>query len=194
MGIFISRWAGGVCEADPRTMAQRRADALGALAVGAERLTCQCGSPQCPAAGVDPRSSSVVVHLLTDQLPQHVPAPQDNDGQASDVGDTPGEAAVPAEPVHDTAEPVEKPVEKVVAQTPRDARLHGDSTNFVADDTPAVAGSPAVILGGGIVPAPLLAELIATGAKVAPLADAAVLDAEDHYRPSAKLAAFVRLR
>ncbi|WP_197508150.1 DUF222 domain-containing protein, partial [Mycobacterium sp. E802] len=68
----LSEMARGVCEADPRTMAQRRADALGALAVGAERLTCQCGSPQCPAAGVDPRSSSVVVHLLTDQLPQHV--------------------------------------------------------------------------------------------------------------------------
>ena len=41
--------AGTVCEADPRTVAQRRADALGALAVGLERLACRCGQAQCPA-------------------------------------------------------------------------------------------------------------------------------------------------
>ena len=40
-----------VCPADPRTMAQRRADALGALAAGADRLGCRCGRADCPAAG-----------------------------------------------------------------------------------------------------------------------------------------------
>ncbi len=38
-----------VCEADPRTVEQRRADALGALAVGLQRLACRCGTAQCPA-------------------------------------------------------------------------------------------------------------------------------------------------
>jgi hypothetical protein len=38
-----------VCDADPRTRDQRRADALGALAAGAERLRCACGSPDCDA-------------------------------------------------------------------------------------------------------------------------------------------------
>jgi Domain of unknown function (DUF222) len=33
-----------VCDADPRTMAQRRSDALGALAARVERLTCLCGT------------------------------------------------------------------------------------------------------------------------------------------------------
>ncbi|OMC38148.1 hypothetical protein A5740_03480 [Mycobacterium sp. GA-1841] len=178
----LTEMARTVCEADPRTMAQRRADALGALAVGAGRLTCQCGSPQCPATGADPRSTNVMIHLLTDQLPHHAPASQDNDGQAGPAHDTTG-------PAHDTG-----PAEKVMAEAPRDARLHGDSTNFIADDIPAVAGSPAVIVGGGIVPAPVLAELIATGATVKPLTDAADLGAQNHYRPSAKLAAFVRLR
>ncbi|WP_256714826.1 DUF222 domain-containing protein, partial [Mycobacterium colombiense] len=35
--------AATVCDADPRTATQRRADALGALAAGGERLVCGCG-------------------------------------------------------------------------------------------------------------------------------------------------------
>ncbi|MET4427102.1 DUF222 domain-containing protein [Mycolicibacterium sp. 624] len=42
--------AGTTCAADPRTRDQRRADALGALANGADRLACLCGSPDCEAA------------------------------------------------------------------------------------------------------------------------------------------------
>ena len=41
--------AATVCAADPRTVAQRRADALGALAAGLDRLACRCGGAQCPA-------------------------------------------------------------------------------------------------------------------------------------------------
>src|SRR6202008_1197356 len=36
----FDEWAGSVCDADPRSREQRRADALGALAAGAERLVC----------------------------------------------------------------------------------------------------------------------------------------------------------
>ena len=42
--------AATVCDADPRTREQRRADALGALAAGAGRLVCGCGSSDCGAA------------------------------------------------------------------------------------------------------------------------------------------------
>jgi hypothetical protein len=52
----------------------------------------------------------------------------------------------------------------------------------------------AVITGGGIVPTPLLAELIRLGARVRPVPNAAELGAEPRYRPSAKLARFVRNR
>jgi len=41
--------AATVCGDDPRTRNQRRADAMGALAVGADRLTCRCGQPNCLA-------------------------------------------------------------------------------------------------------------------------------------------------
>jgi len=57
--------AATVCEHDPRTRAQRRADALGALAAGADRLGCRCGRADC-AAGKRP-ASPVVIHVITEQ-------------------------------------------------------------------------------------------------------------------------------
>ena len=57
--------AATVCAADPRSRDQRRADALGALAAGAERLGCRCGSPDCDA---DPRPAGpVVIHVVAEQ-------------------------------------------------------------------------------------------------------------------------------
>ena len=56
----------GVCDNDPRTVGQRRADAVGALAAGNDRLACRCDSETCPAAGA-PRSSNVVVRVLAEQ-------------------------------------------------------------------------------------------------------------------------------
>jgi hypothetical protein len=47
----LDELAGNVCDGDPRTIKQRRADALGALATGAQRLVCGCGSTDCPMAG-----------------------------------------------------------------------------------------------------------------------------------------------
>ncbi|MFE3192011.1 DUF222 domain-containing protein [Nocardia sp. NPDC059240] len=44
--------SGQCCGKDPRTVAQRRADALIALADGTGRLVCQCGQADCPRAVV----------------------------------------------------------------------------------------------------------------------------------------------
>jgi hypothetical protein len=57
--------ARSVCEGDPRTMAQRRADALGAVAGGADRLACQCGESGCRAAE-KPAAGPVVIHVVAD--------------------------------------------------------------------------------------------------------------------------------
>jgi hypothetical protein len=62
----LDELAGTVCAADPRTHAQRRADALGALAAGANRLVCGCGSSGCGAAAPAPRSN-VVIHVIAEQ-------------------------------------------------------------------------------------------------------------------------------
>jgi hypothetical protein len=58
--------AATVCEHDPRSHQERRADALGALAAGADRLGCRCGRPDC-AAGTRPAASPVVIHVIAEQ-------------------------------------------------------------------------------------------------------------------------------
>ena len=62
----LSEMAHALCEDDPRTVGQRRADALGALAAGARHLTCRCESDECPSAAPDGRAGSVVIHVLAD--------------------------------------------------------------------------------------------------------------------------------
>jgi hypothetical protein len=63
----LTTMAQGVCKDDPRTQAQRRADALGALAAGGDHLACLCDKPDCPADADDGRASSVVVHIVVDE-------------------------------------------------------------------------------------------------------------------------------
>ncbi|HXY65092.1 MAG TPA: HNH endonuclease signature motif containing protein [Mycobacterium sp.] len=63
----LDELAGTVCEADPRTRAQRRADALGALVVGADRLTCTCGDPDCAETRGRMRNRNVVIHVVAEQ-------------------------------------------------------------------------------------------------------------------------------
>ncbi|MEB3024087.1 HNH endonuclease signature motif containing protein [[Mycobacterium] crassicus] len=58
--------AATVCEHDPRSREQRRADAMGALAARADRLGCRCGQPDCVAGG-RPAASPVVIHVIAEQ-------------------------------------------------------------------------------------------------------------------------------
>ncbi len=128
----LAQMVQSVCDDDPRTMGERRSDAMGAIASGTFRLVCQCGSETCPA-GDAPRSSNVVIRVLAEQS-------------------------------------------TVEAATAGDAQAR-----------------PALIVGGGIVPTPVLSQLIRGGAKVRPIAPPSD-EAEPHYRPSAELAEFVRMR
>jgi len=57
--------AATVCEHDPRSRQQRRADGLGALAAGSDRLGCRCGRPDC-AAGKRPAATPVVIHVIAE--------------------------------------------------------------------------------------------------------------------------------
>lgn len=71
--------AATVCENDPRTQEQRRADATAAAFDGAQSLACECGSDECPAAGVT--AGGVVVHVIAseDTLDDATPAELDGD-------------------------------------------------------------------------------------------------------------------
>jgi hypothetical protein len=59
---------------------------------------------------------------------------------------------------------------------------------------PMPCAGTAVIAGGGVIPAPLLAELRAMGALIAPVLNPVDLTAVPGYRPSSALARFVRTR
>lgn len=74
----LNQLAGTVCDADPRTTAQRRADALTALVAGADRMRCTCGGPDCPRAQDSLRDRNVVIHVVADQ------------GGVAGTGTTPG--------------------------------------------------------------------------------------------------------
>ena len=56
----------GVCDEDPRSMGERRSDAVGAIVAGHDRLACKCGSDSCPADNT-PASSNIVIHVLAEQ-------------------------------------------------------------------------------------------------------------------------------
>lgn len=61
----LDELAATVCVNDPRTKENLRADAMGVLAAGAERLMCRCGDAQCPATA--PTRSGVVIHVVAEQ-------------------------------------------------------------------------------------------------------------------------------
>jgi hypothetical protein len=63
----LDELAGTVCEADPRTRAQRRADALAALAAGVDRMACTCGDSDCVEMRGRMRDRNLVIHVVAEQ-------------------------------------------------------------------------------------------------------------------------------
>ena len=79
-------------------MAQRRADGLGALAAGADRLGCRCGTPRLPAR--ETAASAVIIHVIAEQ------------STVEGTGDTPAamigyEGLIPAELIAELAQTAE---------------------------------------------------------------------------------------
>jgi hypothetical protein len=66
LDLRLDELAKTVCDADPRSREQRRADALGALAAGVDRLVCGCGSTACNAAARASKSN-VLIHVVAEQ-------------------------------------------------------------------------------------------------------------------------------
>ncbi|WP_135355351.1 HNH endonuclease signature motif containing protein [Mycolicibacterium sp. NCC-Tsukiji] len=246
----LTEMARQVCENDPRTFGQRRADALGVLAARGDRLACQCGNPDCPAAGPDARATAVMIHVLTDSLPVPVADPLLSGDPAAPLVPTPAPSAPEpvftpqpdrapepvfapapapaAEPANDMAStpmPMSEPApvaDSRAAETlaPVAFEPASDSTSTpVVDAAPTPAPTPATapvpesapapaparppapvrtpvgyVLGGGVVPPAVLADLVARGAKVRTVASAADLDEVPRYRPSAAMDEFVRMR
>ncbi|WP_343601876.1 DUF222 domain-containing protein, partial [Mycobacterium sp.] len=96
----LSALAAEVCRDDPRTLDQRRADALAVLAEG-RRLVCACGKPDCPAraTGTDPDRVSggaqVVITVVASEETVH--------GEGSRPGYLDGYGVIDAEQVRELA-------------------------------------------------------------------------------------------
>ena len=178
--------ANSVCDGDPRTVAERRADALAAVLAGAETLTCLCGNPDCTGSGKDPRAGAVTIYVLTGQQPDTGHGAKPDDGPTPESG--------PARGMPDTDEVEERPVAAPPAKEPA-AKEDGGADPRPAAPAASTGSSPGagITLDGAIIPAHLLTELINTGAKVRPLNNTTDLASEPRYRPSAKLAAYVRM-
>ncbi len=161
-----------VCGNDPRTIDQRRADAVGALAAGHSTLACACGMSDCDKVE-SPVSTSVVVHVVAEA------AAFDDPGTPDLNGELPGDGGP-----------------EIVRDPQRFAELIREATSPRPLPQPSTAPvHPAVVLGGPVVPAEILADLARRGAvRLRPLVHPGDSPPEPRYRPSAALADFVRCR
>ncbi|HEX2213730.1 MAG TPA: DUF222 domain-containing protein [Mycobacterium sp.] len=178
----INEMAGALCDDDPRTMGERRSDAVGAIVRGVFHLDCRCGSPECPAPK-EPSHSDVVIKIITDQAAvdaAHAVIDEEKAAAAAEYSEK-----IPTDVEKDS------PENPAVAEESADA----ETTDTAPPSTPAkpVNRGAALRLDGRPVPIALLAEAIRSGAKVSELALSGT-DPEPRYRPSAALAEFVRMR
>lgn len=162
----LRHMAHDVCGEDPRTIAQPRADALGALAAGVDRLTCTCDKQDCPArAETGKQPTGVVIHVVA------ATSTCDSDPDPHTSGET-------------QARPFT-----------RDMTLNEFLASDPEPEPPATTGPVALITSGGTVPAPQVAELLRRGAPVRPVQHPGDgTPPEPQYHPSSALDRFVRSR
>jgi hypothetical protein len=204
----------GLCDNDPRSVCVRRSHAVGAIVRGQDHLRCRCGSPDCTDAAVVPGSSNVVISVLADPAAldavRQLIADQDRDEQdkladkqakAKEQGKA--ESQPQTEPIPQPeaeAEPEPEPEVEVEPEPEPEAETAIESepapVKPVAPSNPAACvrdSGVALLPGVKILPLVALAEAIRSGAAIKTLWLPGP-DPEPHYRPSAKLAAFVRAR
>ncbi|KRD09623.1 endonuclease [Mycobacterium sp. Root265] len=202
-----------VCDHDPRSLDIRRAAALGAMGFGWDRLPCLCERVDCEAATAPPAGGVVIYvvarHDAVDAAPlppTDGPPPADGDGHPP--GGAPAENDPDPDPERESdADSDAPPVGDLTAQRralvarrrPLFSKpwylhtwpelisgLRGDRGEFCPV-------APGAILGGPVVPAPVIAQ-IARHATLCPLIHPGTSPPEPRYRPSAALARFVRCR
>ncbi|MBN3509791.1 HNH endonuclease [Mycolicibacterium septicum] len=153
-----------VCENDPRTQQQRRADAVGPLARLESHLPCLCGLPDCPAGQKRAAANAAVIHVLADQATL--------DGTTDDPGYLPGHGILPAQSVRDlaaTAKLKPLPIPTVPTAEPTEPGEPADIPEQTEPTTVTESGKAAD-----------------TGELTEP--------AEPGYRPSVALSEFIRWR
>jgi hypothetical protein len=173
----LSALARSVCDDDPRTVDQKRADAMGALAAGRTTLACACGQPDCPAdADADAGTPSVIVHIVAEAAAL----------TGTDAGTVHGER-----PGDDTVEFITD--RERLVEILRENAAPGDPEG--PDHPPQPPPAFGIVLGGSTVPSAVLADLARRGiAELRPVVHPSASPPEPRYGPSPALADFVRCR
>ena len=158
------------------------------------------GDPDAPATPASTRSASEPV-FTPEPAPASEPAFPPAPEPASSATPEPGPVATPAHtpaPATDS-QPAEAPA--TAAAEPASDTVPTPAADAAPTPVPSPARVPApvrtpvgYVLGGGVVPPAVLADLVARGAKVRTVASAADLDEVRRYRPSAAMDEFVRMR
>jgi hypothetical protein len=208
----VEDMARGVCEDDPRTLGERRSEALTAMSAGIQQLACQCGSTDCPAAQRDATPAApTVIHVVAEAATVEA-ARAEADGPPADPAPTVELDIDDGGPVGEFPSAAEREVDEPVpaAELPADAAPVGTAQlsergalppafcRSPAAESPVVPpescpARPAFVVGGGVLPAPLLAPFLerATVREIRHPGDA---PPEPRYAPSRALADFVRCR
>jgi hypothetical protein len=177
----VEEMARGVCDDDPRTLGERRTDAMTPMAAGIHELACQCGGSACPAAHRDATPpATAVIHVVAQA--DTVEAARTQGG----AGTPPPDSAPTAE--HDDDD------RAVTAEPDVDDPTSAEELEVDTAPRPALCPAPpAFVIGAVVMPAPLLAATWerATVREVRHPGDA---PPEPRYTPSRALADIVRCR
>ncbi len=145
----VEEMARSVCEDDPRTLGERRSEALPAIAAGFHELACQCGSTDCAAAARDASPpATAVIHVVADAATVEAARSETVGGTPPDSGpDSDDDAPPPAFCREPAAEHAVVPP----------AFCPPPAADSAALSPACCSAPPAFVIGGGVLPAPLLA-------------------------------------
>ncbi|ADT97306.1 HNH endonuclease signature motif containing protein [Mycolicibacterium gilvum] len=173
----LTTMAYSVCDNDPRSLDERRNDALTALFHGITTLACRCGHTDCDAATNPRPPRELTVYALTDQTTANAEETTATDADA-DGGRNAGSGAGDGD-----AQPAAPPA---TAPKPRRSK------------PTLLPGRSGYLFGSGFMPAPLfdalLDDALLDGAKIREILHPGQAGPEPRYTPSTALADFIRCR
>ncbi len=177
----VEEMASSVCDADPRSINQRRAAALFA-AVTHTAMVCGCGQADCPGPAHDRPTKNAVVYVVADQ--KSVDAAADTD--TADHAD-------PAENPADPADLLDDPADTGGGQECAHDSDDADAQTAVAEPI-TCAAPPAYVFGAGILPTALLGGILERARLREVRHPGADTLPEPRYTPTRQTGEFVRCR
>jgi len=188
----LTTMAYSVCDNDPRTLDERRNDALTALFHGITTLACRCANDDCDAATNPRPPRELTIYALTDQTTADAVSEEPRgdataESDNEDAPETDGVAAADADCTpaqHPTPPPTSSPPTAPTAPTAPKPRRSKPTL---------LPGRSGYLFGSGFMSAPLFDALL-DGAKIREILHPGQAGPEPRYTPSTALADFIRCR